>query len=312
VDPFAAIGRLRKLPSEGLAAASSTLDLLSKPVQQFGIWSVRRALGVEGPPMVPVTDPAVAAMDLDAVARRIHADLAAMLIGGVAALFLQSLHPLVVQGVVDHSDFLSDPLGRLQRTGIFLTTTTFGAKLDAQESITIVRAVHKNIVGSTEDGRPYSASDPELLAWVHTAEALCFARAYQRYGPQRLSHDELDSYARELAPVARGLGAKDIPESFSGLEARLEGFRPELAQTKASREIRRFLLRGASQAIPERAAYGLIVAAALDLLDPWARNMVGIPRLPVAEALYVRPAAWLMATGLRWSLGPLDEIHTRI
>ncbi|MEI7746857.1 MAG: hypothetical protein WCJ28_04895, partial [Actinomycetota bacterium] len=59
-------------------------------------------------------------------------------------------------------------------------------------------------------------------------------------------------------------------------------------------------------------AYGLIVAAALDLLDPWARNMVGIPRLPVAEALYVRPAARLMASGLRWSLGPLDEIHTRI
>ena len=45
-----------------------------------------------------------------------------------------------------------------------------------------VRAIHRRVAGLAPDGRPYAASDPHLLAWVHVAEVDSFLGAYQRYG----------------------------------------------------------------------------------------------------------------------------------
>jgi hypothetical protein len=61
----------------------------------------------------------------DRPVRRVHSD-ASMFIGGIRALLLQSLHPLAMAGVAQHSDFRNDPWGRLQRTADFLAITTFG------------------------------------------------------------------------------------------------------------------------------------------------------------------------------------------
>ena len=40
--------------------------------------------------------------------RRVHAD-ASMFVGGLRALLLQSLHPLAMAGVAEHSDYRGDP-----------------------------------------------------------------------------------------------------------------------------------------------------------------------------------------------------------
>jgi uncharacterized protein (DUF2236 family) len=44
--------------------------------------------------------------------RQVHAD-ASMFVGGLRALLLQSLHPLAMAGVAEHSDYRGDPWGRL-------------------------------------------------------------------------------------------------------------------------------------------------------------------------------------------------------
>lgn len=46
-----------------------------------------------------------------------------MFSAGLTALLLQSLHPLAMAGVADHSDYRGDPWGRLQRTSAFIATT---------------------------------------------------------------------------------------------------------------------------------------------------------------------------------------------
>jgi hypothetical protein len=66
--------------------------------------------------------------------RIVHAD-ASMFIGGLRALLLQTLHPLAMAGVAQHSDYKSDPWGRLQRTADFLAATTFGPADEAQRII---------------------------------------------------------------------------------------------------------------------------------------------------------------------------------
>jgi uncharacterized protein (DUF2236 family) len=114
---------------------------------------------------------------------RVHAD-ASMFPAGIRALLLQSLHPLAMAGVAGHSGYKGDPWGRLQRTSEFLATTTFGTVEAAQAQIDRVRSIHQRVRGKAPDGRPYTASDPHLLAWVHAAEADSFLTSYQRYASQ--------------------------------------------------------------------------------------------------------------------------------
>ncbi|MBK5286954.1 MAG: DUF2236 domain-containing protein, partial [Acidimicrobiia bacterium] len=118
----------------------------------------------------------------DSVTWRIHADRS-MLIGGLRALLLQVLHPLAMAGVAQHSTYRRDPLGRLARTGRFVAATTYGTTAEAERAITMVTDVHQRVRGVAADGRPYSASDPALLAWVHNVEVDSFLSAYRRYGP---------------------------------------------------------------------------------------------------------------------------------
>ena len=133
----------------------------------------------------------------DSVAWRVHGELAT-LIGGLRALMLQTLHPLAMAGVADHSAFRTDPFGRLQRTAGFLAATVFGTTDDAERAIATVRRVHRHVRGTAPDGRPYSASDPHLVTFVHVTEVDSFLAAHQVYGRSRLLSDA-DRYVGEMA-----------------------------------------------------------------------------------------------------------------
>ncbi|TFV99517.1 DUF2236 domain-containing protein, partial [Brevundimonas sp. S30B] len=171
----------------------------------------------------------------------VHSD-AAMFVGGMRALLLQSLHPLAMAAVDQHSGYRGDPWGRLQRTSTFLAETTFGTIEDADRAIAIVRSVHDRITGIAPDGRPYAASDPHLIRWVHVAEIDSFLRAHDRYGARPLDAAGRDAYVAETAHVARGLGAVDVPETVAELDEMMRAYRPELKGTREARRAARFIL----------------------------------------------------------------------
>lgn len=223
-----------------------------------------------------------------------------MYVGGIRALLLQSLHPLAMAAVDDHSGYKGDPWGRLARTSAFLATTTFGTDADAQQAIDIVRSVHRHITGSTPDGRRYRADDPHLLRWVHVAEIDSFLAAHQRYGAVPLTPAEADTYVAQASRVAIGLGAVDVPTTTAGLAAALEGYRPELESTEAAREAARFILIRPPVPALIRAPYAVLAAAAIGLLPGWSRAPLRVPHLPLAEATVVRLAGSTAVRSLRW------------
>src|SRR5207237_10791125 len=98
---------------------------------------------------------------------KVHGDFPAMMMGGVAALLMQMLHPAALAGVWDHSNFRRDMQGRLRRTAQFIAGTTFGSTAHARQLIDRVRRIHARVDGVLEDGTPYTADDPEVLTWVH-------------------------------------------------------------------------------------------------------------------------------------------------
>ena len=238
----------------------------------------------------------------DSAIHRVHSD-AAMFVGGMRALLLQSLHPLAMAAVDQHSGYRGDPWGRLQRTSTFLAETTFGTTEDADRAIRIVRAVHKRITGVAPDGRPYAASDPHLLRWVHVAEVDSFLRAHDRYGAHPLDAAGRDEYVRQTAVVARGLGAVDVPETVTELDETLASYRPELRGTSAARRTARFILLTPPIPIALRPAYGLLSSVAVSMMPWWTRFPLRLPYLPVTEATAVRAGGIAMTGAIRWALG---------
>ena len=241
--------------------------------------------------------------DEDAPIRRVHGD-ASMFVGGLRAVLLQSMHPLAMAGVAEHSGYRGDPWGRLQRTSEFLATTTFGTVADAERAVARVRGVHRRVVGTADDGTPYAASDPHLLAWVHVAEVDSFLRAHQRYGARPLDDAGCDRYIAESGQVAEALGVVDAPRNRADLDAQLAAFRPELRGTPSARAAARFLLLTPPVPTSARPGYAVLAAASVAMLPWWSRWPLRLPYLPVAEATVVRAAGQVLTRGIRWAMTP--------
>jgi uncharacterized protein (DUF2236 family) len=234
---------------------------------------------------------------------RVHAD-ASIFVGALRALLLQSLHPLAMAGVADHSDYQLDPWGRLQRTARFLTATTYGNETQAAAACATVRQVHRRVRGVTRDGRAYSANDPHLLMWVHLAEVDSFLAAHQRYGARPLDRSERDGYVADMAKVALALGVIDPPRSVAEVRQGLSEYQAELRGTPEARDAARYLLMRSPIPLAARGPYTVLGATAVALLPWWAKVMLPIPPLPLTETVVVRPAGRALVSAMRWALAP--------
>lgn len=230
----------------------------------------------------------------DSMAWRVHAD-AAMFVGGIAALMLQSLHPRAAAVVAGSSNFRERPLHRLSRTGSFVAATTFAATPVAEAIIARVRRVHDRIPG---------ASDPDLLTWIHVAEVTSFLAAYRRYHPSLVFADDIDRYLDETAVVAERLGATEVPRSAKAVRAYYEAVRPELGASEHSDDLMAFLHRPLSRNPAARAVYELFLQAGEAQLPGWARRMYGMRLPPGADRFVIQPATGSVLAALRLALGP--------
>jgi uncharacterized protein (DUF2236 family) len=285
-----------------MAQPADSVDHVRRELQRH----MRRMLtGSEAP---PVHDPARVDPGLfgpDSAAWRVHADTS-MFVGGLRALLLQTMHPLAMAGVAEHSDYRRDPLGRLQRTAGYIGVTTYGTTAEAKAMIARVRKIHERVTGIAPDGRPYDARDPRLLGWVHVTEVDSFLAAFQRYAMRPLSDADADAYVAEMAVVAKRIGVKAPPRSRADLRDTIESYRPELAVGAQARDAVKFLLLPPLP-LAARPAYGIISTAAVSLLPGWARRMLWLPVAPGADTLLVRPATTALLRVFGWALAPLPR-----
>jgi uncharacterized protein (DUF2236 family) len=296
-----------------LGGALATVPLrllggLASPARVDLSAQLRRAVGLGRPPMRMSTDPDESYLPPDGVARMVHSDLPSLLIGGISALLLQTLHPLAMAGVAEHSNYQADPLGRLRRTADFVGTTTFGTVREAEQAVQQVRRVHRRVTGIAPDGRPYSADDPALVTFIHAAEVSSFLESARRFGPRDLTPEQCDRYYDEVAPVALALGAEWVPRSAADVDDYFRRLRPELHAGAQALQARDWLRHGVSRRREQRAVYAVLHAAAVSLLPPWARSELGlsspIPLDLLVDTVAVIPTSRAVSAGLRWLATP--------
>ena len=231
---------------------------------------------------------------------RVHGDVTTMMVGGVAALLLQMLHPAVLAGVWDHSNFRQDMLGRLRRTARFISITSYAGRQEAEAAIAHVRSIHRRIGGTLPDGAPYSASEPKLLAWVHATETVSFLDAWMEYGEPRMTMADQDRYFAEMARIALPLGADPVPTRRADMMRFITRMRRELTADARTREVAALILGRHPDNRATDPLQALGFQAAIDLLPPWARKMHGLRGSGLTRPL-VQAGTYGIARTLRWA-----------
>ena len=232
---------------------------------------------------------------------RLSADLSGP-VSGLRSLMIQALHPLAMAGVDQHSDWRSDPVGRLAATSSYLTTVSVGDKATAERVSARVRRIHEHVRGvDPVTGQPYAAGDPALLLWVHAAFVDSTIAAVRLFGTP-LPDADADRYVAEMVKAAElvGVPAAMVPASVAQLDQYLASVRPQLRATPAARESMAYLLdpRGLDPDFAEIRQD--IREGTIASLPGWAREMYGYTMAgPLTDA---------RRTEIRQALGVLDAL----
>ena len=269
------------------------------PVRRALVRQVRNTFNdrSKGERPVPASDDAL--FPPGSVIRRVHGDVTSMMVGGVAALLTQMLHPAALAGVWDHSDVHSDMLGRLRRTARFIATTTYAHRDSALQAIARVKAIHEQVSGALPNGTAYRATDPALLAWVHVAGANNFLDGWRRYAEPAMSRADQDSYFAQSGEIARLLDADPVPRTRAEAERLIRDFRGELHADQRTRAFRDLVLKAPAPSRAGAPVQMLLMGAAVDLLPPFAREMHGLGRPALPPVL--RGATFGVASTIRWA-----------
>mgnify|MGYP000441923523 FL=1 len=167
------------------------------------------------------------------------------LVGGIRALLMQAAHPAALTGVAEHSQYDTDPLGRLERTTRWLTITTFGSTEAIEREARRVNELHSHVKGEypAKGGKTqkYSAKDSRHLLWVHCAFTDSFLRAQLELGYPIARG--ADRYVQEWSKSAAPLGLTSAPQSVLELEQTIAGFvSKEVATIAMTPPIVKFIL----------------------------------------------------------------------
>src|SRR5215470_16660095 len=206
---------------------------------------------------------------------RVSGDLSSI-VAGLRALLVQALHPLAMVSV--------------------------GDRAAAERAAARVRRIHEHVRGTDPvTGRPYAASDPALLLWVHAVLVESNIVACQLFGTP-LTPQDSDRYVAEMAVAAElvGVPAALVPASAGELRQYLSSVQNELRPTPAATDAAAFLLDppGLDPDIAE--IWQDVRDGTVATLPEWAREMYG----------YRAPGDLTPArrTEIRQALGVLDVV----
>lgn len=237
----------------------------------------------------------------DSISWRLYSDPSSKL-GGVAAILLQSLNPMMMRVFEGTSGYATDMEGRGERTGRYVDTTVFGDRAHADAAGAAVQRLHAASVWTDpRTGEELRADNEEWLAWTHNCIVYGVLRAADAFGPM-LTVSEQDRFVTEQHDSARIVGIADLenpallPRTRAELDAYIYANRDWMALTLGAAEISRNLRAPVLRGNPVKVWLGVnIQDAILALLPDWAQLLFGIDGRPMNMRAATKVTRGLMA-----------------
>ncbi|MDR7273793.1 oxygenase MpaB family protein [Catenuloplanes atrovinosus] len=139
---------------------------------------------------------------------------------GPPLLVLQTAHPVVGAGVLQHSNYREEPWQRLVRTYLSLSTVIYGGQRGAERESARLRRLHETIKGVDDQGRRYHALNPEAYLWVHATLVQGAVDAHRIFG-RPLTDAQIAEYYADMRQVGLLLGLREhhLPADWASFRA---------------------------------------------------------------------------------------------
>lgn len=244
----------------------------------------------------------------DSVTWKVWSYPTSLTIGFQRAVVIEELDPNLIAAVDRTQGIYARPRTRYDRTLRYFAMVAFGGSRETAKAADVLVKVHSKAIGIDPVlGTPYDANDPQSQLWIHLTAWHSILKAYEVYGPGRLSAAEEEQYWRECAVAAelQTCDPADVPSSREGVHAYFERMRPTLAGSEIAQKAMAHLLDAGvmlpEQPLPLRPASWLVTrtlrAGTLATMPHWMRRMGGTPQpgvVDVAVRPVLRTGFWLL------------------
>jgi uncharacterized protein (DUF2236 family) len=203
---------------------------------------------------------------------------------GPRALLMQFAHPMVAQGIVDHSNFRTDLLGRTLRTFGAVYGLIFGTRDEAVAAARQIHRVHQRVRGTLAHtsgihraGTPYAGNDPALLAWVWATLIDSAFYGYEQFVAPLEANDR-DRWYQECRTLSGffGLPPETFPDTHHAfvrwMDRRIAS--DEIAVGPPARELTEVFISGRTGPPGLGAMFAVLASGTL---HPRLRDAFGLP-----------------------------------
>lgn len=208
-------------------------------------------------------------------------------VGFQRAVVIEELDPALVAAVDKTQGIYARPRTRYDRTLRYFAMVAFADTRSTSQAADVLVKVHSKAVGTDPvTGNRYDANDPASQLWIQLTGWHSILKAYEMYGPGKLSAEEERQYWAECAVAAelQTCSPDDVPRDRDELRAYYEQMKPQLLGSGIAQKAMHHLL-DASVMLPELpksfAPASWVVgrtlrAATIATMPRWMREMGGI------------------------------------
>jgi uncharacterized protein (DUF2236 family) len=220
-------------------------------------------------------------------------------VGFQRSVVVEELDPALVASVDATQAIWDRPRTRYDRTLRYFAMVAFGDSRSTSRAADVLVKVHSKGIGTDPvTGNRYDANDPDSQLWIQLTAWHSILKAYETYGPGKLSAEEEAQYWAEcrVAAELQTCSPDDIPRTREGLHDSSAQLRPHPLGSDLARNAMNHLLR-ADVMLPRMprpmAPVTWLVSRALRIatiatMPRWMRDLAGLKQSRALD-LAIRP-----------------------
>lgn len=208
-------------------------------------------------------------------------------VGFQRAVVIEELDPALIAAVDKTQGIYARPRTRYDRTLKYFAMVAFADSRSTSQVADILVKVHSKAVGTDPvTGKRYDANDPDSQLWIHLTAWHSILKAYEMYGPGKLSAAEERQYWAECAVAAelQTCSPADCPRDRDELRAYYDRMRPQLLGSDIARKAMQHLLDASVMLPPLPKVLAPLTwlvgrtlrAATIATMPHWMREMGGL------------------------------------